>query len=60
MEYIHSYFDFNTFTVTDFELDVVPTPRLHVIPYFHPTDRGRYWGPASWVRFLHGPHVPRR
>ena len=18
---------------------------------------GRYWGPASWVRFLHGPHV---
>lgn len=23
----------------------------------NPTGDARYWGPASWVRFLHGPHV---
>jgi len=23
----------------------------------NPTGDARYWGPASWLRFLHGPHV---
>ena len=23
----------------------------------NPTGDARYWGPASWVRFLHGPDV---
>ncbi len=51
-------------TVKHFELDVVPTPRplgwFRLTVEVFPPNRCRYWGPASWVRFLHGPHVPWR